>query len=90
MPLPLTIIISYLYPTEFERKDFLVIESVNAAGHFKFDETKYFTPERVAYMKKMSRVDIYWAISMFCGQVLFWLLPMYGAQFAFSKGLFTA
>lgn len=90
VPLPLTIIISYLYPTKFEWKDFLVIESISAAGNFKVDEAKYFTPERVAYMKKMSRIAVYWAVATFCGQVLFWPLPMYGAQFVFSKGLFTA
>jgi hypothetical protein len=55
-----------------------------------FNEESYFTPERVAYMKHMSKVAAIWAIATFAGQVLLWPLPMYGARTTFSKPFFTA
>ncbi|KIX03525.1 uncharacterized protein Z518_07078 [Rhinocladiella mackenziei CBS 650.93] len=58
------------------------------ATHFNADV--YFSPDRVAYMKRVSRIAVYWGIATFAGQVVLWPLPMYGARFVFSKGLFVA
>lgn len=91
VPLPVSVGISLIWPAEFDFKDFLKIKRVNsstgtdATDHRSFDEEKYFSPERVAYMQRMSRLAAWWAAATFAGQVLLWPLPMYGARFVFSK-----
>ncbi|KAL3440589.1 Sodium:solute symporter family-domain-containing protein [Aspergillus insuetus] len=56
----------------------------------KFNASTYFTPERVAYMRRMSRIAAVWAIATFFGQIVLWPLPMYGAKTVMSRGLFVA
>ncbi|CEL11813.1 hypothetical protein ASPCAL14909 [Aspergillus calidoustus] len=55
-----------------------------------FNKETYFTPDRVAYMKRMSRIAAIWAVATFLGQILLWPLPMYGAKMVMSRGLFIA
>jgi hypothetical protein len=63
--------------------------SNNRNAH-KFNPSTYFTPERVTYMKRMSRIAAIWAIATFLGQIVLWPLPMYGAKTVMSRGLFVA
>ncbi|KAJ9644814.1 hypothetical protein H2204_001276 [Knufia peltigerae] len=98
VPLPVTLVISYFWPNpSFEWSDLLSIKRIEDDEHGQvgakashFDAEAYFTPEKVRYMKRMSRLAVYWGIATFTGQVALWPLPMYGARFVFSKGLFTA
>ena len=93
VPLPITLVISYLWPQpNFEWSDLLSIQRIEDNEHGKvgttashFNAESYFTPERVAYMKRMSRIALYWGIATFAGQWVLWPLPMYGARFIFSK-----
>ncbi|KAL2839321.1 hypothetical protein BJX68DRAFT_198852 [Aspergillus pseudodeflectus] len=55
-----------------------------------FNKETYFTPDRVAYMKRMSRIAAIWAVATFLGQIVLWPLPMYGAKTVMSRGLFIA
>jgi ABC-type phosphate/phosphonate transport system permease subunit len=97
VPLPLTLLISFIRPDEpFDWDTFLKIEKVrpdtlsatNQAT--KFDREAYFSPERVRYMKRMSKTAAIWAAATFLGQVLLWPLPMYGARNIMSRELFIA
>lgn len=93
VPLPLTITLSYLVPDEqFEWSKLLAIERVEDDKHGKisasatrFDAAAYFSPERVAYMKRMSRIALYVGVFTFLAQFVLWPLPMYGARFVFSE-----
>lgn len=92
-PLPITLGVSFFWPdTDFEWSKLLSIKRIEDDEHGKvgskashFDEVEYFTPERVAYMKRMSRIAVFWAVATFLGQIALWPLPMYGARFTFSK-----
>ncbi|EXJ87089.1 hypothetical protein A1O3_04047 [Capronia epimyces CBS 606.96] len=98
VPLVITLAISYIWPdSNFEWSDLLSIKRVEddehgevAAKASHFDAEAYFSPERVAFMKRMSRIAVFWGIATFAGQVALWPLPMYGARFVFSKKLFIA
>ncbi|KAH8660487.1 SSS family solute:Na+ symporter [Xylariales sp. PMI_506] len=92
VPLPITVGLSFIWPQNFNWDEFLKIERVQAEGSNaeKFDRDAYFSPEKVRYMKKMSKVAAIWAGATFFGQVCIWPLPMYGARNIMSKGLFTA
>ncbi|KAL5333096.1 hypothetical protein BJX70DRAFT_392458 [Aspergillus crustosus] len=59
-------------------------------GAAKFGREAYFSPEKVKYMKRLSKVAAIWAVATFFGQIVLWPLPMYGAKTVMSKGLFTA
>ncbi|CAO2649799.1 Nn.00g010910.m01.CDS01 [Neocucurbitaria sp. VM-36] len=72
VPLPTTIAISLLWPKEFDWQE----------------RESYFTPERVKYMKRMSRWAAAWAAATIIGHVLLWPLPMFGAKMTFSKSFF--
>ncbi|KAH9827371.1 SSS family solute:Na+ symporter [Teratosphaeria destructans] len=97
VPLPITIAISIIWPNpDFEWSDLLSIKRVQDDEHGKvsanashFDAATYFSPEKVAYMKRMARIAVYWGAFTFIAQWVLWPLPMYGARFIFSKGLFT-
>lgn len=91
VPLPVTIAISYFYPENFDWDTFLEIDRVQSSHNKKkFNREDYFSPEKVAYMKKMSRTAAWWGAATFFGQVLIWPLPMYGAKTVMGKGLFVA
>ena len=93
VPLPITLVISYIWPQpNFEWSDLLSIKRIEDNEHGKvgttashFNAESYFTPERVAYMKRMSRIALYWGVATFLGQWVLWPLPMYGARFIFGK-----
>ncbi|KAL8788282.1 MAG: hypothetical protein Q9195_007379 [Heterodermia aff. obscurata] len=93
VPLPITLVISYIWPEpNFEWSDLLSIKRIEDNEHGKvgttashFNAETYFTSERVAYMKRMSRIALYWGIATFAGQWVLWPLPMYGARFIFGK-----
>jgi hypothetical protein len=95
VPLPVTVAISYLWPNpNFEWSDLLAIKRVEDDDHGRlaarashFDQAAYFAPERVAYMKRMSKIAVIWGVATFAGQVALWPLPMYGARMIFSKGV---
>jgi hypothetical protein len=95
IPLPLTITISLIWPDEFnwdvfaERIQRVRSEHVTTV-HDKEDSEGYFTPERVKYMKRMSRCAAFWATLTIIGHVLLWPLPMYGAKMTFSKSVSLA
>lgn len=79
VPLPLTLAISLLGPKEvFDWDTFLQIDQVKSEHNSTrgFDRDAYFTPEKVAYMKRMSRIAAWWGFATFFGQVLIWPLPM--------------
>ncbi|KAK7416599.1 hypothetical protein QQX98_005070 [Neonectria punicea] len=93
VPLPISLVISWFRPQNFEWEEFLKIERVGVEGDESkggFDHDAYFTPEKVRYMKRMSKLAAIWAIVTFLGHVVLWPLPMYGAKMIFSKGLFVA
>lgn len=106
VPLPTSVIISLLWPEKFDWDVFAtdikrvraehvsgVIDAAEVARRQDQDDREraaYFTPERVAYMKRMSRWAAGWAAFTIVGHVLLWPLPMYGAKMTFSKGLFQA
>ncbi|KAL2816596.1 Sodium:solute symporter family-domain-containing protein [Aspergillus cavernicola] len=98
VPLPVSVAISFLKPSHFDWDEFLKIERVSdkegtGAGTgtgTSFDREAYFSPERVKYMKRMSRNAAIWAAATFLGQIVLWPLPMYGAKKVMSKGLFIA
>lgn len=95
VPLPLTIVLSYILPDkDFEWADLLSIERIEDDKHGKvssnatrFDAAAYFAPDKVAYMKRMSRIALYVGVFTFLAQWVLWPLPMYGAYFIFSKGV---
>jgi hypothetical protein len=65
VPLPTSLIILYIWPWEFDFNEFLKIKRVRPEGEedtHKFNEEAYFSPERVAYMKRMSKIAAWWAI----------------------------
>ena len=99
VPLPLSIAISYIWPDRnFEWKHLLQrISRIEDDTHgdvskkaSHFDQEAYFSPERSAYMKRTARIALYVGILTFLCQWVLWPLPMYGAYFVMSKGLFTA
>jgi hypothetical protein len=91
VPLPTTIFISLMWPKEFDWKVFGEIKKVKSehgvAVHDQEEREVYFTPERVKYMKRMSRWAAIWAAATIAGHVLLWPLPMYGAKMTFSKSV---
>lgn len=92
VPLPVAVSLSYLQPAKFNWDEFLKIERISDtdAAETRFDRNAYFSPERVKYMRRMSRIAAIWAIATFLGQIVLWPLPMYGAKTVMSKGLFVA
>jgi hypothetical protein len=104
VPLPVVVLLSIRNPDPFDWDVFLTIERVsdkqdaeyaegstsNNRKPHKFNPSTYFTPERITYMKRMSRIAAIWAIVTFLGQIVFWPLPMYGAKTVMSRGLFVA
>jgi Na+/proline symporter len=89
-PLPVTVFISMAFPTEpFNFGIFGKISRVTADHTPTIPEVngeeQWFTPERMQYMKKMSRWAAFWSIITLIGHVLLWPLPMYGAKMVFSK-----
>jgi hypothetical protein len=92
VPLPVTVAISLLWPEEFDWGVFATeITRVRAehgtALHDQEERESYFTPERVKYMKRMSRWAAGWAVATILGHVLLWPLPMFGAKMTFSKSV---
>ncbi|KAF1846190.1 SSS family solute:Na+ symporter [Cucurbitaria berberidis CBS 394.84] len=95
VPLPTTVAISLLWPAEFDWNVFATeIKRVRSehgtALHDQEERESYFTPERVKYMKRMSRLAAGWATATILGHVLLWPVPMFGAKMTFSKGFFIA
>ncbi|KAL2444296.1 putative urea active transporter 1 [Exophiala dermatitidis] len=94
VPLPVTVVISLAKPHVFDWSVFGRIERVQSehgrSVHDRDEESHYFTPERVRYMKRMSRWAAFWAALTITGHVLLWPLPMFGAKMTFSKTLFQA
>ncbi|KAF2638816.1 SSS family solute:Na+ symporter [Massarina eburnea CBS 473.64] len=94
VPLPVSVIVSLLWPKEFDWSVFGEIKKVESE-HGRTQEEPVtqevlLTPERKQYMKRMSRWAAFWAIATICGHILLWPLPMYGAKMTFSKTFFTA
>jgi hypothetical protein len=90
VPLPVTVGISLLFPRHFEWDVFKSIEAVKVEDGVEQGEAggrqeTWFTPERVAYMKRMSRWAAFWSVFTLLGHLLLWPLPMYGAKMVFSK-----
>lgn len=91
VPLPLTIGISLIWPSNFEWEEFLNIKKISdTVENQGLDHSVYFSPERVKYMKRMSRIAAYWAIATVLGQIVLWPLPMYGAKMIFGRSFFVA
>ncbi|KAH8650014.1 SSS family solute:Na+ symporter [Xylariales sp. PMI_506] len=97
VPLPVSVIISLIKPSTFDYAVFQNIKKVKPDSVIAVDgqnedtaEETWFTPERIQYMKRMSRWAAFWSALTITGHVLLWPLPMYGAKMVFSKELFTA
>ncbi|KAL3465741.1 Sodium:solute symporter family-domain-containing protein [Aspergillus heterothallicus] len=98
VPLPVAVGLSLLRPANFDWDEFLTIERVSdkdsssssISSHNRFDRETYFSPEKVKYMKRMSKIAAIWAVATFFGQIVLWPLPMYGAKTVMSRGLFIA
>jgi Na+/proline symporter len=86
-PLPVSLIISFVKPASFDWETFNQIQSVKSehGQGTAQDQAQWFTPERVQYMKRMSRWAAFWAIFTIIGHILLWPLAMYGAKMVFSK-----
>lgn len=94
VPLPVTVAISLIWPDEFDWSVFIenikrVRSEHGVAVTDEEEKAMYFTPERVKYMKRMSRWAAFWSIFTIIGHVLLWPLPMYGAKMTFSKSVST-
>jgi len=86
VPLPTSLIISLVKPGKLDFKIFNNIkrvESTTVQDHD--DQAEWFTPEKVQYMKRMSRWAAFWSALTITGHVLLWPLPMNGAKMVFSK-----
>uniref|UniRef100_A0A0B7K4Z2 Urea active transporter n=1 Tax=Bionectria ochroleuca TaxID=29856 RepID=A0A0B7K4Z2_BIOOC len=94
VPLPVTLLISLAQPQSFDWSNFNQIKSIKTehgrAAQLGTDQAEWFTPERIQYMKRMSRWAAFWAIFTILGHALLWPLAMYGAKMVFSKPFFTA
>jgi urea-proton symporter len=99
VPLPLCLAISYAWPDRNFEWDQLLkkIERVEDNEHgtlsakaSRFSYEAYYTPERSAHMKRMARLALGVGIFTFLCQWVLWPLPVYGARFIFSEGLFAA
>ena len=90
VPLPVTLTISLIQRQEFDWSVFGQIEQVKteeSQGHSQPNESTLFTPERVKYLKRMSRWAAFWAAFTVVGHVLLWPVPMFGARMSFSKSV---
>ncbi|KAI1629485.1 SSS family solute:Na+ symporter [Exophiala viscosa] len=94
VPLPVSVAISLARPQIFDFSVFGQIERVKPEHgeslQDREDQANWFSPERVKYMKRMSRYAAFWASFTLLGHLLLWPLPMYGAKMTFSKPFFTA
>lgn len=99
-PLPVTLLISWIFPADFDWAIFRSIKSIKVdSGASSSDEAEKdasnnndsneneTSPEgdKTKYMKRMSRWATFWAIFTVVGHILLWPLPMYGAKIVFSK-----
>lgn len=91
IPLPVSLLISLVKPESFDWAAFRQIRKVGAdagnAEQDQEDDKSWLSPERVQYMKRMSRWAAFWSILTITGHILLWPLPMYGAKMVFSKGV---
>lgn len=89
VPLPVSVAISLARPHVFDFSVFGQIERVKPEHgeslQDREDQANWFSPERVKYMKRMSRYAAFWASFTVIGHLLLWPLPMYGAKMTFSK-----
>ncbi|KAF4126263.1 LOW QUALITY PROTEIN: urea-proton symporter [Geosmithia morbida] len=94
VPLPVTLVISLAKPANFEWSRFGAIKTIPPDGANETKATQEVradeSPERVKYMRRMSRWAVFWAVLTVIGHILLWPLPMYGAKMVFSKSFFTA
>jgi hypothetical protein len=88
VPLFVSVFVSLVKPETFDWAVFGEIRQVKADGETVHDQEEHevwFTPERIQYMKRMSRWAAFWSALTLTGHVLLWPLPMYGAKMVFSK-----
>jgi hypothetical protein len=71
--------------------DFKIFNNIKRVGSTTVqdhdDQAEWFTPEKVQYMKRMSRWAAFWSALTITGHVilLLWPSPMYGAKMVFSN-----
>ncbi|KAL5397090.1 hypothetical protein PMIN06_005926 [Paraphaeosphaeria minitans] len=96
VPFPTSVIISLLWREKFDWEIFPtdmkrvrtehasdVVDTADVARRQEQDDREraaYFAPERVAYIKNVSRWAAVWAAFTIIGHVLQWPLPMYGPR----------
>lgn len=91
VPLPLTLAISWIWPSTFEWEEFLAIKKVNdSVERTSLDQAVHFSTDKVKHMKRMSKIAAYWGAATFVGQIVLWPLPMYAAKMVFGKTFFVA
>ncbi|KAF4460306.1 Sodium solute symporter [Fusarium albosuccineum] len=94
VPLPVTLIISLAKPGTFDWTVFNQIESVKSeygrTAEQESQQANWFTPERVQFMKRMSRWAAFWSAFTLTGHILLWPLPMYGAKMFFEAWIVIA
>lgn len=100
VPLPVTLVLSLAgRPGDFNWAVFGSIQRVRSEGQGKDgrqsssahqtqqhpQQTQWATPERMKYIKRMSRWAAFWSGLTIVGHVFLWPLAMYGAKMVFSK-----
>lgn len=94
VPLPVTLVLSLARPVRFDWAVFGNIKRVrdepegeigDAAQQQQQQQRQWATPERMQYIKKMSRWAAFWSGFTIVGHVFLWPLAMYGAKMVFSK-----
>lgn len=93
VPLPVTLVISLAKPADFDWAVFGDIKRVRSGGKTEGQvneqeqqqQIQWATPDRMIYIKRMSRWAAFWSAFTIAGHVFLWPLAMYGAKMVFSK-----
>lgn len=101
-PILYSVAITYLAgPQNYDWADFqkehLALEKLGddlTAGHHNKDDSVVINEEpsaplrnRTKELKRWGRIAAFWSIATFLGHWVLWPLPMYAAQYIFSKGV---
>ncbi|RDH34755.1 Na+/solute symporter [Aspergillus welwitschiae] len=98
-PIVYSVVITLVNPQRYDwaefRKEKLGLErldsdsdiTVNGQGSEEQQNRTSFDPQE---LKRWGRIAAFWSIATFLGHWVLWPLPMYGSEYVFGKGFFTA